>query len=272
MPVRLPIAKLAASAVAPLTTTPQFSNALLQSGATWAQDVNYLRDTYMGIYSIWDRLKEPEEDQELYTETEPRLRELLLGLDDVSKQLTSRGDIYRDVQNASHDAEVAGSYGAAGDYGMASVYQSYSLMKLHRVLDSLTALANKKRAGRLLKMPDLSQPPSKEQKIRMKGLLDRGYNHAEAADLVGLEYTPMGELIRKGNEKLAYGYDVSGEVAEKGGTSGQSEHLWDTGQPQDHHETKPNPANVAMDFEAEDQFPELAKFKHKRVEFAPRNR
>lgn len=220
MPVRLPIAKLAASAVAPLTTTPQFSNALLQSGATWPQDVNYLRDTYMEIYAIWDRLKEPEQDQELYTETEAHLRELLLGLDDVSKQLTTRGDVYRDVQNASHDADVAGSYAKAGDYGLATVYQSYALMKLHRILDSLTAMANKKR----------------------------------------------------GSKKFGYGYDVSGEVEEQGGTSGQSEHLWDTGQPQDHHETKPNPANCAMDFEAEQQFPELAEFKHKRVDFAPRNR
>jgi len=219
MPVRLSIAKLAASAVAPLTTTPQFSNALLESGATWAQDVNYLRDTYMEIHSIWERLKDPSQDKQLYTETEPHLRELLLGLEDVSKQVTSRGDVYRDVTNASHDAEIAGSYASAEDYGLATVYQSYAMMKLHRVLDSLTAMANKRKHG---------------------------------------------------SRKVGYGYDVSGEVQEGGGTSGQDNHLWDSAQPQDHHETKPSPVNLETDFEAEQDFPELAEFKSKRVEFPAR--
>jgi hypothetical protein len=221
MPVRLPIAKLAASAVAPLRVTPSFSNALLQSGATWPQDVKYLRDTYMEIYELWDRLKEPEQDQELYTQTEPHLRELILGLEAVSKELSTRVDIMRDVTNAHHDADVASSYGRAGDWGMATVYQSYGLMKLHRVLDTLTLAGNKKRGS---------------------------------------------------VEKLAYGYDVSGEVGEKGGTSGQDRNEYDQGNSPEFEHTSPNPVSVAQDYEAEDEFPELAETKHKRVEWPPRTR
>src|SRR5271170_2478815 len=170
MPVRLPIPKIAASAVAPLTVTPNFSNALLNPASNWPQDVNYLRDTYATIYEIWERLKEPNQDQELYSETDPHLRELLVGLTDVSKELSLRTDIARDVTNALHDADVATSYGNAGDFGMATVYQAYSLTKLHRTLSSLILEINAS---------------------RKRGSVD----------------------------KLAYGYDTSGEVQESGGTS-----------------------------------------------------
>ena len=54
--------------------------------------------------------------------------------------------------------------------------------------------------------PD-EKAPSKEQKIRMKELLKRGYNHVEAANLLGLEYTPMGKLVQKvskGAARLAH--------------------------------------------------------------------
>jgi hypothetical protein len=221
MPVRLPITKLAASAVAPLQTTPQFSSALLQSGASWPQDVNYLRDTYIEIYAVWDRLKDPEQDQELYAQTETPLRELVFGLEDVSKELSTRTDILRDVTNAHHDFDVAGSYGKAGDYGMATVYQSYAMMKLHRVLDTLTRDANKKRGSR---------------------------------------------------NKLAYGYDTSGEVHEEGGTSGNDRAQDDLGNNPKFEHTPPNPVAVAQDFEAEEEFPELAAIKHKRVEWPARNR
>ncbi len=221
MPVRLPIAKFAASAVAPLQVTPQFSNALLQSGASWPQSVNYLRDTYMEIYAIWDHLKAPDQDQELFTQTEPHLRELVFGLEEVSEELSTRTDIMRDVTNAHHDFDIAGSYAKAGDYEMATVYQSYCAMKLHRILDTLTLAGNKKRGS---------------------------------------------------TEKLAYGYDVSGEIGEQGGTSGQDENLWDQGNSPKFEKTPPNPVSVAMDYEAEDDFPELAEIKHKRVDFPPRTR
>lgn len=277
MSVRLSIPKLAASAVAPLAIVPNFSNALLNPRANWPQDVNYLQDVYRNISDVWTRLKEPEQDQELYTQTEPQLRELLLGLMDVSKELSDRADIARDVTNAHHDADVAGSYAKAGDYGMATVYQAYSLTKLHRTLSILIREINssKKRSGRLLEMPSPPQPavpPSKEQKLRMKELLQRGYDHTQAADMVGLEYTPKGELIRKGSEKLAYGYDVSGEVQEQGGTSGKDQSLDDQGNSPKMDKTPPNPVSVAQDYEAEEEFPELAEIKHKRVPFPPRTR
>ena len=221
MPIRLPISKLAASAVAPLQTSPRFTNDLLQSGVTWPQDVNYLRDTYMEIYALWDRLKDPAQDAELFQATEPLLRELLVGLGGVSKELSTRRDILRDVTNAGHDADVAQSYGRAGDFGTGTVYQSYSAMKLHRVLDTLTLDANKKRGSR---------------------------------------------------EKLAYGYDVSGEVHEQGGTSGNDKAQDDLGNSPKFEHTPPNPVAVAQDYEAEEEFPELAEIKHKRVEWPQRNR
>lgn len=222
MPVRLQVQKLAASAVAPLSTVPRFTSELLRSNnKVWAQNTLYLRDIYSEIYELWDRLKAPEQDQELYTQTEPHLRELIIGMEAISKELTTRTDIMRDVTNAHHDADVAGDYGKIGDYGLATVYQSYSLMKLHRVLDTLTLVGNKKRGSQ---------------------------------------------------EKLAYGYDVSGEVEEKGGTSGQDNHLWDRGNSPEFEHTPPNPVSVAQDFEAEEEFPELAESKHKRVKFPPRTR
>jgi hypothetical protein len=221
MPVRLPISKLAASAVAPLQTSPRFTNDLLQSGANWPQDVNYLRDTYMEIYDLWERLKEPVQDVELFQETAPKLRELLLGLGDVSKELSMRRDIARDVTNAQHDFDIAESYSKAGDFGMGTVYQSYAMMKTHRILDTLTLDANKKRGSR---------------------------------------------------RKLGYGYDVSGEVFERGGTDGKSPELDDLGNSPKFDKTPPNPVAVAQDYEAEEDFPELAEIKHKRVEWPQRTR
>ncbi len=221
MPIRLPISKLAASAVTPLQVAPRFTNELLQSGARWPQDVKYLSDTYAEIFSIWVRLKKPEQDQQLYVETEPRLRELLFGLEDVSKELSTRMDIVRDVTNAHHDFDVGGSYAKAGDWGMGTVYASYALMKLHRVLDTLTRDANKKRGS------------------------------------VG---------------KLGYGYDNSGEVHEQGGTSGNDNAQDDLGNSPKFDHTPPNPVAVAQDYEAEEEFPELAEIKHKRVEWPQRTR
>lgn len=76
-------------------------------------------------------------------------------------------------------------------------------------------------------------------------------------------------------EKTAYGYDISGEVFEGSGEIANRENqtnINDTAQPQDHHETPVNPANVTMDSEAEEEFKELRDFKHKRVHWPPRNR
>jgi len=221
MPVRLPISKLAASAVTPLQVAPRFTNDLLQSGATWPQDVKYLRDTYTEVYDTWDRLKEPEQDAELFRATEPLLRELLLGLENVSKELSTRTDILRDVTNAGHDLNTAQSYGRAGDFGIGTIYQSYCAMKLHRVLDALTLDANKKRGSQ---------------------------------------------------RKLGYGYDTSGEVHEEGGTSGNDNAQDDLGNNPKFEHTPPNPVAVAQDYEAEEEFPELAEIKHKRVEWPQRNR
>jgi hypothetical protein len=58
-------------------------------------------------------------------------------------------------------------------------------------------------------------------------------------------------------QKKAYGLDISGETLEGSGPIAQQENLNDTAQPQDHHETPRNPANMSMDTDAEKEFPEL---------------
>jgi len=57
--------------------------------------------------------------------------------------------------------------------------------------------------------------------------------------------------------KKAYGYDIADEVTEGSGPRAEQENLDDTMEPQDHHETPRNPANMAMDTEAEQEFPNL---------------
>jgi len=62
------------------------------------------------------------------------------------------------------------------------------------------------------------------------------------------------------SKKFGYGYDISGEVQEGSGPIANRENqtnINDTAQPQDHHETPRNPANMSMDSEAEKEFPEL---------------
>ena len=72
--------------------------------------------------------------------------------------------------------------------------------------------------------------------------------------------------------KFAYGYDVSGEVNEGGGTSGKDNALSDLGSPDKQHMTPSNPANVMLDSEAEKEFPELIQKKEERVIWPPRGR
>ncbi len=67
--------------------------------------------------------------------------------------------------------------------------------------------------GKLLEMSRTSQPASNEQKIRMRELLNRGYNHMEAAEMLGLVYMPTGKLVQKqGTKKQAYISSPNGEL------------------------------------------------------------
>ncbi len=148
--MRLPILKLAAAAVPALQTTPRFRSELLRAKGTWPQDVEYLRGIYTEIYQLWTTHEtkpgvayDPADDKELFEGTSQRLRELILGMEGISRQLTARTDVYQSTENALHDFETSESYGRAGDYAVATVYESYAMMKLHRLLDSLTAQANK---------------------------------------------------------------------------------------------------------------------------------
>ena len=59
------------------------------------------------------------------------------------------------------------------------------------------------------------------------------------------------------SKKIGYGYDISGEVQEGSGPRAEQENINDIAEPQDHHETPRNPANMSMDSEAEKEFPEL---------------
>lgn len=92
-------------------------------------------------------------------------------------------------------------------------------------------------------------------------------NWKMASQYLGYALSKVAEKI----EKLGYGYDTSGEV-QRGGTSGEGRHLWDTGNSPKHDHTQNNPANMLFDSEAEADYPELAEFKHKRVHWPPRIR
>jgi hypothetical protein len=225
--IRLAVQKLAASPVLPLKS--RFKSELLHHGVDWQQDVNYLRDTYMEIFNLWETIQpiadekyDPEQDKALYERTEPLLRELILGMEGVSQQLSKRTDVYRSAENAKHDFETATSYARVGDHAMATLYQSYALMKINRLLEDLTREVNTQ--------------------------------------------------ARRASIKLGYGYDISGEQFEQGGTSGNDRHLWDTGNSPKRNHTQNNPFNMMIDSEAESDYPELAKFKHKRVYWPPRIR
>lgn len=216
------IPKLAAAPISPLQVKPQFTNELLQSGATWPQDVNYMRDTYSDIYSAWESnpFKTPADEQNLYNVTEPRLEELVKGLKDISMQRSGRVDLYKGTERAGHDAQVAQLYAKGGDYATASLYQSYALTKIHNMLEAMTREGKQRKAS---------------------------------------------FLVKKG-----YGYDVSGEVQEGGGSNSDQKNLWDTAQPQDGHTTPKPMGNINMDTQAERDFPELAEKKQRRVHFPPR--
>lgn len=226
--MRLPIPKLAAAAVPALQAVPKFRSELLQSGARWPQDINYLRDTYADIYQLWLEHEtqpgepyNPEDDKRLYQGTEAKLRELVLGLEDVSRELAHRNDVFRMSQNAKHDFATSNSLAKAGDYALATVYQSYALVKVHNILDGLTREASRRASSRAVR---------------------------------------------------AYGYDVSGEVAETGEQDSRSPNLWDQGNSPKLDRTPTNPANQLVDSEAELDYPALQETKHKRVNWPPRAR
>ena len=82
------------------------------------------------------------------------------------------------------------------------------------------------------------------------------------------------ELLRPANRKhiVAYGYDVTGEVMEPGEQESRSPNLWDQGNSPKFDRTAPNPANQLVDAEAENDFPELKEFKHKRMQWPARTR
>ena len=59
------------------------------------------------------------------------------------------GTAVQAIENAQHDFETASSYSSAGDYAMATLYQSYAMTKMHKLLDNLTREVNSqsRRAG-----------------------------------------------------------------------------------------------------------------------------
>ena len=226
--MRLKLQKLAASPVSPLRTKFRPRNELLQ-GQTWPSEVGWLRDTYNDIAYLWEEYKDPAQDKFLFTQTESKLRELVMSLLDVVPRVPWMPMVRRYMQNARHDFEISVMYAHSGDYASAVLYQSYSLTKIHGVLETLTRAAS---------------------------------------------VSPR-QRFSSFNEKTAYGYDISGEVFEGSGelaTRENQKNIDDTAQPQDHHETPPNPLNVIRDCDADKEFPELAKWKHKRVSWPPRTR
>jgi hypothetical protein len=72
-------------------------------------------------------------------------------LKDVSKQRSGRVDLYKATERAGNDAQVAGLYAQGGDYATASIYQSYALTTLQRMLQSLLLEGRKPKASFLVK-------------------------------------------------------------------------------------------------------------------------
>lgn len=159
MHARLPIPKLAASPAPPLES--QFKSELLHHGVNWQQDINYMRDIYLEIHAIWETVQpftydtdqegnrqvsenkyDPTQDQQLYEKTEPLLRELILGMNDISKHMTTRSDVYKATELAQQHFDTAESYARIGDAAIATVYQSYALVKMHNLLDTLSREVN----------------------------------------------------------------------------------------------------------------------------------
>ena len=139
----------------------QFKSELLHHGMDWQQDVNYLRDTYMDIYAIWEATQPftYETDAEGNKQVSGnalrrRTRQAALRQnrtatprthswsEGVSQQMTMRQDVFKATENAQHDFETASSYARAGDYALAALYQSYALAKMHKMLDGLTREMN----------------------------------------------------------------------------------------------------------------------------------
>ena len=81
-----------------------------------------------------------------------------------------------------------------------------------------------------------------------------------------------------GESKLAYGYDISGELgeifhgSEDIANRENQKNIDDTAQPFEQHETPKNPANLTRDYAAERDFQSLRDFKNKRINWPPRTR
>ena len=87
-----------------------------------------------------------------------------------------------------------------------------------------------------------------------------------------------GILGSSGESKLAYGYDISGELgeifhgSEDIANRENQKNIDDTAQPFEQHETPKNPVNLTRDYEAERDFQSLRDFKNKRINWPPRTR
>lgn len=195
MPICLPIYKLASLPATP-KSAQRFQNDLLLPNSERTHNASYLRSIYNKIASEWNTADE--RGQALFASTEPKMRELLLGMEGS-----------REAKLAAFDFNTASVEAHSGSYESANAYLSYALAKLATKLN---------------------------------------------------------------DTKLGYGYDIGGQVSEGGGTSGNGKHLWDTSNSGRNNKTPSNPGANVFDAEAESDYPELAAFKHKRVQWPPRTR
>jgi hypothetical protein len=129
---------------------------------------------------IWEGLKAPEHDSILFKQTEPKLRELVLSLLDVIPQVSWMPMVKRYMQNARHDFEISVMYANSENFSSAVLFQSYSLAKVHGVLESLTRAASS---------------PSKNRFSSLTGKTAYGY------DISGEVFEGSGELANRENQK-----------------------------------------------------------------------
>jgi hypothetical protein len=136
--MRILLPKLAASPVVPLRGP--FKNNLLNPNVSWAQDVNYLRDAYNEIREAWEN---ESSDEEIYNFTKLKLQELIAGLKEAVSHIPRKTGISKELDYIDREARIAETAGNTGDFSMGTIYQSYTLIKIHQVLSHLTYFASK---------------------------------------------------------------------------------------------------------------------------------
>jgi hypothetical protein len=280
-------------------------------------DLGALCQTVLGIVDFRKNIgtgKAPEEHREAYESARHKLRELYRGTLQALPRNARR--LIAEARYAKWDLRNSDEYALSGSYAMAVQGQFYAALKMRSILSALrqgkvSAQGTGAGALRLLLeevsralgndddrrayigarapfeqlMSGLSRYPNSARRLRRAR---QGQQAARSFASVGDYGSAVSWLLDAADGvraflglhsgKLAYGYDISGEIGEVWhGTEDlanreNQKNIDDTAQPFEQHETTPNPANVTRDYQAERDYPSLAERKSRRVHWPPRLR